>query len=276
MDGPTITVVQGGDLSLKLTLKDAAEAPITTYTGSATLSGRVWPGDDQETIVAPTFSWIDATAGTIRMDLSDAQTSLIPPGSYPIELSIVAGSQTVRRRIGILDVLPTAGAATALPSYGNYNDLTTYVEVIEGLLDSRRDLSGAATQRYRAWKWINRQVMARYRREALRQQRNWGDGRILAFESGSLIANSSIEAELSELQGYLDDGRLILDDATVEAASRYAAYLILDDQPAGGGDEDYKEMAREQLDRAVRALAGAAFAVDTSDPADSVADLVLR
>lgn len=275
MDGPTVAVVQGGDLSLKLTLRDAAEDPVATYTASATLSGRAWPGDDQSPVAVPSFSWIDPSQGTIRMDLSGVQTALIPPGTYPVELSIAAGGRTARRRVALLSVLPTAGSATALPSYCSAQDLSRRIRWGE-LLDSRQDQSGAAEQRYEAWRWINRQVIARYRREALRGQRNWGDGRTLAFESGLLVANSSIEAELAELRAFLEAGRLIVDDATIEAASRYALHLILDDQPGQRDKNSYKDMAAEQLERAVRALSGCAFGVDTSSPADGVADLVLR
>lgn len=95
------TIEQGATFNLLLTWKiDGTNVNLTNYT--ARLAARV-DVEDTEVILSLTTSnggiTLGGAAGTISLDQTAVQTTLLPAGTYVYDLELIAGSGTVTRLV---------------------------------------------------------------------------------------------------------------------------------------------------------------------------------
>ncbi len=72
-------------------------APVTNPTPfllSDTLAATVWAGDDTAAVVAPAAAWTDVTAATYTVTFDDADTTLVAPGDYRLQVTAARGGRT--------------------------------------------------------------------------------------------------------------------------------------------------------------------------------------
>jgi hypothetical protein len=113
----------------------------------------VWQGADSAALFSPAFAWISAPDGTIEVSVTAAQTAVLTPGVYPLEITALPHATALR--LAILDawfqVGPRPGVALQPPVYGTYQDLVDYgggawIETLrqkEGLANFVRERSRA-------------------------------------------------------------------------------------------------------------------------------------
>ena len=96
-----VTIEQGATFNLLLTWKiDTVPVNLTGYT--ARLQARV-DVEDSEVIVSLTTSnggiTLGGSAGTISLDQTATQTTLLPAGTYVYDLELIAPNSTVTRLV---------------------------------------------------------------------------------------------------------------------------------------------------------------------------------
>lgn len=157
-------VVIGGRLAKKLTLLDELDAPIATYTADAPLAIDCWRGDDQAALFQPSAAWIDASAGTIAMTISEAQSLALSVGRYQLLLTVTGSAGAAKHAIGWLDVRPAPGSAVARPVYCSWDEAKRYAgSWAEKLQRADSDQTGFAEERADAREEFDDLLHAHYR-----------------------------------------------------------------------------------------------------------------
>lgn len=88
----TVTRVRGDDWSIPGTLESGG-APVN-LTG-ATVTAMLRPSVESSTLTETfTVTVNDATAGTVTLSLTDAETALIKPGTYAYDIQVVLAGVT--------------------------------------------------------------------------------------------------------------------------------------------------------------------------------------
>jgi hypothetical protein len=144
---------QNSDGDWTVTALDSAGQPVTVFASNDALECTVWQGADSAALFHPTAAWISAPVGTIALSVTAAQTAVITPGVYPLEITALPHATALR--LPILDawfqVGPRPGSALQPPVYGTYQDLVDYgggawIETLrqkEGLANFVRERSRA-------------------------------------------------------------------------------------------------------------------------------------
>jgi hypothetical protein len=151
--GPTFTVPQGTSRDFLLQVKDAADAPITTFLATDTLTATVWPGDDRAAVATPTAAWDDYATGKYLLTFADATTATVTPAKYRLRVSFTRGSRTGVLLDGWLVVSATKGTATAGQAKTTIDDLLRYAPWLDDLM-SDSDQGGFQEQQARAFSWL--------------------------------------------------------------------------------------------------------------------------
>ncbi len=293
----------GADGEWDLVVQDSRARPVTTYTGAATLAVSVWPGDDQAETFAPTAVWTDATAGRIKLSIAGSDTASLEAGQYEQRLSITAGGLTKSFALPPLSLLSIAGMGTAIRTYCTLRQilrLVPWIETVEGM--DARLVANFGQERFEASRWLDRQVMTRARRIIEQQAERHAavvtvtpvtivDGYDAGEAYGeSIYPDETIQAQLNQIQGYLDADQLMLtyttstdDDPPVvttwpmdggivpRIVAYRTVYEILDDQIGKQGDTPYQDLAARYKRRANDLLMTWVAKIDTD--ADGIANL---
>lgn len=84
-------VVQGTRLAIDIVLRDANGVAITTFDGSQTLAGTVWPGGNRDAVFAVAVTWVTPGDGLILASLTADETASIPAGPYELLVTLTDG-----------------------------------------------------------------------------------------------------------------------------------------------------------------------------------------
>lgn len=231
---PTFDCVIGADRKFALTLRDGNDDAVTTYTSGATLAASVWAGDDVAQALAPTATWINATAGTVQLALAAADTANLSPGLYQVLLTVTAGGIASSRPVLWLNMLSKAGSGTAPTTYCTYDHMRQIAGEHLASLQTSSDQAGFAEQRHRARMEFERLVQSRYR----------GGGNARYYDTMDHILDGQRPRrsgyEDPTLQTCLDADYLIRTGPTGEAVVRWCALMacayVYERQVGSGGD----------------------------------------
>jgi hypothetical protein len=285
-----IQVVKGATRYQPIILTDDAGQAITTFTSSATLTLEVWSGDDTAPFTTgggPTASWLDATAGSVRLEFPAEFTETLTPGSYPVVLTIEAGGVTRKNRVATLWVTAAPGSATAGAVYCTFDQVLTYAPWMPRLIgDSEGLQANLAEQRAQARAWLNEQLIGRVRRDVSDQYRrhapvsaatelNITTGVDAGYDWGpSIYPEPSIRAQVEGIRTLLANTTttyLMADDGVAaRITAKQAIYLACESQLPGGDAPAYQDFGRRMRGEATLELAGWTARIDTD--ADGVAD----
>jgi hypothetical protein len=284
-----IECVKGSACVKDLTLLDSNGEPVTTFTSGATLAASLWRGDDQAESFDPAVEWIDATAGSLRLTFAAADTATLTPGSYPVLLSITAGSEVKKNRIATLVVSSAPGSAVALPTYCAMDDMLDLSGELAELMQEDSDLSGFMEQRHAARQWTDRTVLARAR-DVIEQQHERHSPVVASnaidittgVDAGSMwgrsiYPNTSIRDQVDAIRQSLEDDDLIRDQEMIEANAAYALWRVYRRQTGNTrGGTSYRDLAFQWYEESARKLAAWTARFDTTATPDGVADLEIE
>ncbi len=223
-------VIAGGYFSRTVVLDNLNGA---TYTGSATLAASLWSGDDRAQEFAPTAAWVSASALTVLITATAAQTATLAPGDYPVMLTITEGGFAQREVACVMRVTAAPGSGTAPPAYCTVADLYAVVPWIKEL-QSPDDQAGFAEARGAAREWLDAVIVSR--------TSGGSTGRWIDY-SGLSVSRT----DRNWVQDQLDDDLLVLTGGDgkrlVRACCLYAASDVLRHQVGDRGENTYQDLA---------------------------------
>jgi hypothetical protein len=269
-----LEVLDGGDPPRPADLRGPGDAdPVVALA--------CWPGDDRAALAlgGSSVAVEDAAAGRLRLDLAGSDTAGLAPGDYRLQLAIVAGGRSTRRDLGILRLTAAPGSAAGRPAYCTPDDLRRLAgSWLDDQAEHDADQAGFLEQRADARNWLDGLVQRHYRGGSWARQSTLdhlldgggGAGRWPRRRDGRHDAR---------LQAWLDADRLALDTPDgrrlVDACACWALARICDRQLGGGENDPWPARARRYRAQAEHLAAGSVAGIDTTEPADGVADLVI-
>ena len=155
----TWSIVQGYAGNWVVTVRDATDAPVMTYTGSEALTGTVGPGRSYPPTFTLTPTWLVPSAGTISVPITKAQSATLATGQYLVNVGLADGSADFFE--GFLAVEFGVGTDVPPQTYCNYVDMLNLVEWI-GKLQTSRQVLGFLPERGRARDWLDNILINRF------------------------------------------------------------------------------------------------------------------
>jgi hypothetical protein len=273
--GQTLQIVAGSDRSWGTTLKNAAGVALA-FDPADPLDAAVWAGGDvgAPTIFRPSVAWVSAPDGTVSLTVAAAQTATLDPGVYKIHVGVTAGGARAIGFDGQLEVLPAPGTATLGTPYCTFADMLLYYDQVGTLANRRADEANFLGQRMRAKTELDRMIILRYgaRSGMVLTRRNTFDPILQTFDVPTPSAAAPSKAQLT---AYLNAGGLIAEDLAREMTAKWAIAFVLERQTTASGRNPYPEEAERFRQMAMAIWRCYQAQIDTSDPLDGVADLLI-
>lgn len=230
-----LMVAQGSALTIQPPITDGNGNPITTYTGSETLTSKVWPGGAQPATYTPAPTWVSPSAGTTQLIIPAADSTALSPGRYQVWCFIqpsMADPSCYYQ--ATLDVIQGPGTETPPTTYCAYSDLLRYGRSWLRQLQTGDDEAGFAEQLGRARSWIEDLAHAHYRVASMTIV-------VGAQAMGPRRSGTRSDWLIQELAA----NTLILTDQIKEAAAKKALAYICESQVGVGQNSDqYARLAR--------------------------------
>jgi hypothetical protein len=263
------STVQGSAESRQFRLTDNTGTGVTTFTGSESLSAKLYAGDDIASSITPTLAWGTPPVVTLTIAANATSSLTAQPGYI---LAFTVGSVT--RLMGRVTILPASASTAALSTRVSYNDLRRLDGASLEALITSTDQAGFAEQRHLARKNTDDIIQRHYRRGYERRQDTLDH---LMDDFGGFYRSGSHDAELQE---WLDeDGRLILTTPNgqrlKDAEAYYALHLVYSAQMTERPDDAYSAKARRYKILSGNLYAQCMAEIDTTATADGVADIVI-
>jgi hypothetical protein len=240
-------IASGSAESLTLDVKDQNGDWITTYTGSESVSGVVWAGDDRASLFAPTVAWENPfVSATPKIVISvSAIQSAQSPGRYRLRLT-VAG---VIRDVGWIRITAAPGATAAPKVYCTFDEMRIYGGSWVDDLQTDADRVGFEEQRARARTLIDDQIISR-------------------ATTGAFGSGGDYVSRRATVKGYLDADGLSQTSQLKEIAARYALALIAGGQVGADKAGVYAEQSAYQRWMAETMLRQFVALIDTDADGD--------
>lgn len=260
-----LVIEKGTDRDWEITLYDSDEDVVTAFTSSATLVGKVWPGDDRAATFTPTVTWIDATEGTIKLSVGASQTSSVTPGVYHVLVTVAEGGKTYTAWRGTLAIRGVPGSAAATRAYCTLQDMQALCGWIEKLQNECSDQTGFAEQIYAATQWLDDLAQRHYREDD-----DYDTTRFLGYP----YICGRTGARSDALAGYLDDDGLVLTQPVKRCCAAYALAEVFRGQMGATPDNGYDKHAR-RFGRMANDLA-ACLTLEIDTDGDGEADIAIN
>lgn len=260
-----LVIDAGTDREWQVSLFDSDEDAVTAFTSSATLVGKVWPGDDQAATFTPTCTWIDATAGTLKLSIGASQTTSVTPGVYHALITVAEGGKTYTGWRGTIQIRGVLGSATAPTAYCTLQDMQALCGWIEKLQNECSDQSGFAEQRHAAREWMDDLAQRHYRNDD-----NYDTTRFLSYP----YVFGRTGARSDALQGYLDADGLSLTGPVKRCCAAYSLAEVFRGQMGREDNNGYDKHARRFARMANDLAACLTLEIDTDD--DGEPDLAIN
>lgn len=233
------------------------------YTDSATLTAKLWPGDDRAVLATPECQWIEAPNLVRVIITADDLASLEAGGIY--RLRVYVGNSATHAAEATLAILAAPGDSEPLKTYCSGEDLIRLWSKVRSIQDRDEDRTGFEEQRHIASKWLEEMLLSAYQPSG--NAFRLADGfRSLAYDPSRGLFSRQ------QLQAWLDADGLIVSQA-VKNAVAYRALMIICESTITGDTEDktdYEKLACRFASRAEDELYGTSIEIDTN--ADGVGD----
>lgn len=219
-----LRVAQGDSISRNLQAQDYQGQGLTSYLSSDTLTGQVWPGEEQPVELTYTPTWVDAPTAKFNVTLSSADTTTLSIGAHRIRARATRGSNTYTLLDAILDVTSAPGAsASSITPYCTYDDLLFVAPWCKQVQDLTTDQAGFLEERIRAREWLDWAILNNYRGASvgLFEQHS-----VAAFAFGGGVGWRRSHGPSTSLITYLSQNKLIVRPQIVRATAMKAASFI--------------------------------------------------
>lgn len=265
----TWPVDQGDDATFTATLRDENGNAYTGYAGTEPITCTVWPGNELPPLTGvATADWLDATAGTIDVAIAGSGTAALVPASYDLKLEI-NGVSVFRATLAIGE---SAGATAGRTAHVTLRHLRKHYKNVDKLI-ARGDDPTALEARADAWDWLCDLLHRHYRN---------GSGLTTDFHFVPGISFGGLYPfgyyrdgrRSSELQGWLDAGRLDLTTPVLDAMACHALAQICGGQVDVGDKEVWADFAARFAARAEQIVSCLTAELDSDG--DGVNDLTIR
>jgi len=241
-----------------ITLSDSNGNAPSGFTGSETFSVKLWPGDTITPVWSSTsaVTWV-STGSTLKLSVPKLSAT-VSPAPYYIQIWINPGTDD----IAVLDegttltLTPAPGATTVGRTYCTMGDVRDYCPWIDRVIEADPNLrADLGDQRERATRWVDETIMARVRAILEDQERRHSPVVVVTpieptsgvdmgpWWGASIYPDTTLDAQLTTIQGYLDDDGLTLSPRVIEATARYAVYLACTAVLTPTGENPYQESA---------------------------------
>jgi hypothetical protein len=159
----TWTTPQGYPINPLITINDGSGNAIP-YTGTETLGGAIWAGDNQYPLATLTPSWATPSAGTAYVPIPASATSGLAPGQYRVQVTVADGTGTHPAYEAVLVVAWSPGSTPIAPrpTYIDVTDLRAVCRWIEDLQDPEQSQAGFATECADARDWFDECCLRNY------------------------------------------------------------------------------------------------------------------
>jgi hypothetical protein len=135
--------------------------PYTVFLSTDTIVASIWAGEDQTILASPAGAWVDASVAMLSATVSSANTlALGTPGSYRMQVKVIAAGTTVVAFDGWIKLSSAPGSAANVPVYCSLQDLRDFFPEIEDLLSDTSE-SGYMKQRGLARTWTDKTIVER-------------------------------------------------------------------------------------------------------------------
>ena len=266
--GETLQLKAGTDRTYKFTMYSQSGSLFTDFTSSATVTGRVWRGDDQAVLLTLTGDATDAATGIVYVPFTASNTTSFEEGLYRFDVLAAEGGVTRTVFDGRLEVSAKPGSATAPTTYCTYEDMKRYAPWIGDLADADEDQQGFAEQRHQARLWLESLAHAHYRGSA-------GDVAGGYWTLLNVWGRTRRAGRDTQLQTWLEDSRLIVRPDVVEVTAKQALYYLLLSKLTPGSvssGNGYGALAARFNAEAKTLASTMTLELDTSTTADGEAD----
>jgi hypothetical protein len=276
-----LTQALGESRAWTVTARQNGIAIAGVFTGSDALSAQVFAGDGQPVLFAPTCSWVDAAAGTIRVAITAAQlaAAAITPGEYLLRVFVTPVSDGQPRLVGQWSIAftPAPGTDAAPTAYATYRDLGDYSPELQKLQDKLNDLTQFAHERHTARAETDNRILNGYRPVPGRARRYYNAGRTGAGPYGPLYLTAADLADpafaaptATAVRAWLDAGGLRITPDIAEFNARWASALVYGGQAGTSNAYAQQAVVERGLAEAAWTRAKAALEIDTTSPLDGV------
>lgn len=266
--GETLQLKAGTDRTYKFTLYSQSGTVFTDFTSAATVTGRVWRGDDQAALLTLTGDATDAATGVVYVPFAASNTTSLEEGLYRFDVLVAEGGVTRTAFDGRLELTGKPGSATAPTVYCTFEDMKRFAPWIDDLSDAAEDQQGFAEQRHQARLWLEGLAQSHYRGSS-------GDVAGYYFTMLNSWGRTRRAGRDAQLQEWLDDDRLILNPDVVEATAKMSLHYLLQARVTPGAVSSgtgYSQMAARFAAEAKTIASTMTLEIDTSTPADGEAD----
>jgi hypothetical protein len=227
----------GIDRDWQITARDFNQIPIT-FAGTETLSARVWAGDDQASLFAPTVVFIAAGSGTMKLTVAASQTTGLTVGIYRLQVLSTASGRTFEVADLRLELTHVPGSAIPPAVYGTFQDCLQYAAWMNTLADQKEDTSGFVTQRGRARSWLDDILVSRFK--YLSYAPSPGTP---GFGAWMMQGWGRDPIPSKWLRDQLASNFLIVRDQTREIVAKKAIAFVCDQQIDGSDENPYTTLA---------------------------------
>lgn len=267
----TLTAYVGYDGKWQVKLRDESGADFIPPAGS-TVDAMVWSGDQEITVFAPLVSLV-AAGSSPWIDLTIPKESIASTGigTYLLRVGVTtAGIRSVGFN-GFLEIQGSAGAGVSAITFCEYDDILLIADQIGGWFNADVDQTGFAEQREDATS-----MLIEHWTEGYRVLDGFIYRRVSVFDHiyGYDRPDPSLSPPTRQQFGqFLKSGRLVVDTTIRTVTAMLAAAMIFDRQEVNDPRSGHRERAKDLRDRAMMKAKKVRLAIDTSQPADGIADL---
>lgn len=263
---------KGQKAQIAVTLRDSTGSPVTSWSGTESLSLQVWEGDDQAPVSLPNsnVTWTQASQGTLTITFDAAD--LLALAAQPYRLVVwLTTTQRIPVYEALISIKAAPGTATAPAVYATYDDMKKVALFMDRLIvNDPGQLANMAEYLGSARQWLDRQILSRAQRILESQyERHYPTVAIVtpAITTGvdtgpdwgaSIYPQADVDTQLTQIKALLDANALDLTDGMARRlCARWAVAELCASQIGNANEQtSYQSLAAKYRNDAIRGLIG--------------------
>jgi hypothetical protein len=242
--GQTLELSQNTDAEWEIDLFDSSNNAVTGFTDDDTLSAVVWPGGGAAAAFEPAATWIDSGTGKIKLAVTASQSASLAPGTYALQVFVVASGLRRMGFDGSLTITRTVGATATGRTYTTFERMKVYAPWLGLVQDQDADLAGFQSQIEEASRWLEGLAIRHYRPN--QSSNTPTDYSLDHLFNGWPRGNYRSLVPPSELVSWIAAGGLMTEMSGVdlgvsEVVALYAIGLVAMGRPGAVGASSYQQ-----------------------------------